>query len=104
AGVGGSRWPEVLVAAAATAIVYAPWVPTLLDQARHTGAPWAGRPGVHALVLAPGSVFAVDVAFGALALAAAAGLWRRRRETAAMSLLVVAGVTILVAWLESQVS
>jgi hypothetical protein len=99
-----NRWREAVVAAAATAIVYAPWLPTLLDQARHTGAPWASRPGVYALVLAPGSVFAVDVAFGALALAAGAGLWRRRHETAAMSVLVVAGATILVAWLESQVS
>ena len=30
-----SRWP----------LAYAPWVPTLLDQARHTGAPWSTTPG-----------------------------------------------------------
>jgi mannosyltransferase len=98
------RWREAAVAGAAVALLYAPWVPTLLDQARHTGAPWAMRPGAHALVLAPGAVFAGDVTFGVVALAAAVGLARRRREAAPMALLVIAGVTIVVAWTESQIS
>ena len=59
------RWRDALAAAAAVALLYAPWLPTLLYQVRHTGSPWAMRPGVHALVLAPGAVFAGDVAFGA---------------------------------------
>ena len=98
------RWREALIAAAVVALIYAPWLPTLLYQVRHTGSPWAMRPGVHALVLAPGAAFTGDVAFGLIALAAAAGLVRRRAEPAAMALLVVAGVTIIVAWTESQVS
>jgi predicted membrane-bound mannosyltransferase len=98
------RWREAVVAGAAVALLYAPWVPTLLYQARHTGAPWAMRPGVHALLLAPGSVFATDVAFGVLALAVAAGLVQRRREVVPMALLVIAAATILAAWIESQVS
>jgi mannosyltransferase len=28
----------------AMALLFLPWVPTLIDQARHTGAPWASRP------------------------------------------------------------
>jgi hypothetical protein len=55
-------------------------------------------------MLAPGSVFTGDVTFGVLALAAAVGLARRRREAAPMALLMVTGVTIVVAWAESQVS
>ena len=98
------HWRAAAAAAAAVALLYAPWVPTLLDQLQHTGAPWAMRPGVHALVLAPASVFASDVTFGVLALAAAAGLARLRREAAPMALLVIAGATIFAAWAESQVS
>ena len=97
-------WREAAAAGVAVVLLYAPWLPTLLYQAQHTGAPWAMRPGVHALVLAPGSVFAGDVTFGVLALAAATGLIRRRREAAPMALLVIAGATIVVAWTESQVS
>jgi hypothetical protein len=98
------RWRDALAAAAAVALLYGPWVPTLLYQVGHTGSPWAMRPGVHALVLSPGSVFTGDVAFGVLALAAAVGLSRRRAEPVPMALLVIAGVTIIVAWTESQVS
>lgn len=99
-----SRWREAAVAGAAVALLYAPWVPTLVYQVRHTGAPWAQAPGVDALVLAPASVFAGDIAFGALVLAAGAGLVARRREPVPMALLVAAGVTIVVAWTESQIS
>jgi hypothetical protein len=98
------HWREGAAAGVAVVILYAPWVPTLLYQTRHTGAPWATRPGVHALVLAPGSVFASDVIFGVLALAAASGLVRLRRDAAPMALLVIAGATIVAAWTESQVS
>ena len=98
------HWREGLVAGAATVAVYAPWVPTLLYQAKHTGAPWAMRPGVHALVLAPGSIFNNDIAFGALAMAVAIGLSRRREDVVPIALLVVVAVTVVLAWLASQVS
>jgi mannosyltransferase len=99
-----AHWREGFAAGAVTLLLYAPWLPTLLDQVRHTGAPWALRPGAHALLLSPASVFTGDLAFGAIGLAAGVGLSRRRREPAAMALLLTAGVTILTAWLESQVS
>ena len=98
------HWREAAVAGAVTLILYAPWLPTLASQARHTGAPWAMRPGFHALLLAPGAAFAGDLAFGALAAAVGVGLARRRGEVAPFALLVVAGATILAAWAESQIS
>jgi hypothetical protein len=98
------RWREAAVAGAVTLLLYLPWLPTLLSQLRHTGAPWAMRPGVHALVLAPGAAFAVDAVFGVVAMAAALGLSRRRGDTVSPALLVVGGATILAAWTESQIS
>jgi hypothetical protein len=98
------HWREAALAGAMTLLLYAPWLPTLASQAQHTGAPWAMRPGFHALLLAPGAAFAGDIAFGALAAAAAVGLARRRGEAAPFALLVAAATTILAAWTQSQVS
>ncbi|MCU4182839.1 glycosyltransferase family 39 protein [Acidiferrimicrobium sp. IK] len=41
------------VFAAATALVYLPWVPTLLHQIGHTGAPWAAAPSLGAALRDP---------------------------------------------------
>ncbi len=41
--------------AAGVALLYLPWVPTLLSQAKHTGAPWSTRPSFHELFTAAGS-------------------------------------------------
>jgi hypothetical protein len=98
------HWREAAVAGAATLLLYVPWLPTLFFQLRHTGAPWAMRPGVHALVLAPGAALAVDAVFGVLAMAVALGLSRRRGDRVWAALLVVGGATILAAWTESQIS
>ncbi|HEY3921866.1 MAG TPA: hypothetical protein VGL76_07105, partial [Gaiellaceae bacterium] len=95
---------EALFAGVAVVVVYAPWLPTLLYQAKHTGAPWALRPGFYALVLAPGSVFATDLAFGALVVAAGVGLATHRREPVPMALLALVAGTVVVAWTESQIS
>ena len=48
------------------AILYAPWLPTLLDQVRHTGAPWSTKPSFHELFTAPGTVLGGDAPFVAL--------------------------------------
>ena len=99
------RWRESLAAGAVTLLLYLPWVPTLLFQARHTGAPWAMRPGVHSLLLAPGAALGGDAGFGALA--------RRRSGSGSpagatgpcrLALILVAAVTIVAAWAESQIS
>jgi mannosyltransferase len=70
-----------LVPLAVVAVLYVPWLPSLVFQALHTGAPWSVRPS--ALYLVP---------------AALAVAWRPRDE------LVLAGAAGLVlAWVVSQV-
>ena len=36
-------------------LLYAPWIPTLLDQVAHTGAPWSRTPGLAELASVPGA-------------------------------------------------
>ncbi|HEX8207125.1 MAG TPA: glycosyltransferase family 39 protein, partial [Solirubrobacteraceae bacterium] len=45
---------DALIGYGAAAVAYLPWLPTLLFQAQHTGAPWAERPGLHELIIAVG--------------------------------------------------
>lgn len=98
------------VAVAAVAVLYAPWVPTLLSQARHTGAPWSTRPSFHDLFLSAGTVIGGDAPYVALVLVGGAALGglvvhqrtRERREIAA--LLTVIAVTVVVAFVASQIS
>jgi mannosyltransferase len=108
--VARDRLARFAVAALGVAVLYAPWLPTLLDQVRHTGAPWSTAPSFHDLVLAPGAVFSGDAPFVAFALVAVAGLGevvRRRADperTIVLSLAVVVAVTITLAWIVSQIS
>jgi len=98
------------VAAVAVALLYAPWLPTLLFQVRHTGAPWASPPDVHDLVLAPGAVLSGDAPLMAFALAGGMGLAtvvRRRHDeerTVILSLATIIAITVLLAWVSSQIS
>jgi mannosyltransferase len=98
------------VAALGVALLYAPWLPTLLSQARHTGAPWSTAPSFHDLVLAPGAVFSGDAALMAFVLAGCTGfaaVVRRRGDpehAVVLSLLVATAVTITLAWIVSQIS
>jgi len=98
------------VAAVGVAVLYLPWLPTLLSQARHTGAPWSTRPSVHDLFLSAGTVIGGDAPFVALVLVGGAALGafllhertQERRELAA--LLTVVAVTVVVAFVASQIS
>jgi mannosyltransferase len=89
--------------AAGVAILYLPWVPTLLSQAKHTGAPWSTRPSFHELFTAAGAVLGGDAPFIAFVVAAAAGLVYARGRIERM-LAVLVGATILLAWISSQIS
>ncbi len=62
--------------AAAVAVAYAPWLPTLAFQAAHTGAPWSSPPSLLALgaLLATLAVVARGETGRVLALVAATGL------------------------------
>lgn len=102
-----------LIAFGALALLYAPWIPSMLFQAEHTGAPWARQPGIEKLIGAPGRVLG-DTAAIALLLAAGAGLAtlveRRQggrltdRGRATLALIIMAVGTLLLAWLSSQLS
>ena len=88
---------------AAVAILYLPWLPTLLSQAKHTGAPWSTKPSFHELFTASGAVLGGDAPFIAVVVAAAAGLAvHPGRVERALGVLV--GATVLLAWLSSQIS
>ena len=99
---------DAAVALGAVALLVSPWLPTLVDQAAHTGAPWSRRPAAGAVVVALGSVLG-GAAVSLVATAALAPLgravWREPRSgehLAATALAVVAGTTLLVAWVASQ--
>ena len=44
------RAREAVLPFAAAAVAFVPWLPTLVDQARHTGAPWSKTPSLGALL------------------------------------------------------
>jgi mannosyltransferase len=100
---------DALIGYGAAALLYVPWVPTLLFQARHTGAPWAEQPGLDALLSALGIVLGGATTAIALLLVAGSGvntLMRepspRARRVTALLILTVTGIAL--AWLASQVS
>jgi hypothetical protein len=98
---------DAALAYGAVAVVYLPWVPSLIWQARHTGAPWATRPSLDDLIEAIGLVLGGATVGIALLLVAGSGLAmlireRLDRRTAALVLLTAAAP--LIAWLASQVS
>jgi hypothetical protein len=85
-------------------LLYLPWLPTVLYQVAHTGAPWSEPPTFLSLLSTPARMLG-DFAVVALLLVAAAGLaplWRR--NSPAFWLLAIALITVVLAWLSSQVS
>ncbi len=93
-------------------VLFAPWLPTLLFQAKHTGAPWSTAPSVGDLLEVPSKLFG---AVGQIALLLSAGVGivalldrsEGRLSPRGRALLVIAGVfvvTVLAAWVSSQVS
>jgi hypothetical protein len=108
--VARSHWRRFAVVAVGVAILYAPWLPTLFFQVRHTGAPWSTRPGLHDLVLAPGAVLSGDAPFMAIALVGGTGLaaYVRRRDdadrTVILSLALSVAFSVSLAWLSSQIT
>ena len=95
------------------ALLYLPWVPTLLYQTAHTGAPWANKPrlGVPIQIARDvlggyGPAVAVLLAAGfGLAVALAAHRARQDRERLSIvTLIAISVITIAIGWLLSQVS
>jgi mannosyltransferase len=101
---------DALLAFGAAVLLFAPWVPTLLEQTRHTGAPWALAPGPGALErglyrLVGGQVVGVALLVGLVAGATELRRAGRRRELVALAaLLALASATLLVAFAYSILS
>nr|MDP8942621.1 hypothetical protein [Actinomycetota bacterium] len=91
-------------------VLFLPWVPTLVFQILHTGAPWSNSPS-------PGDLFedlatALGSAGPAVGLVVAGGAGMAhvvqrvggRERTALLSLIALGAGTVLLAWLSSQAS
>jgi hypothetical protein len=102
------------------ALLFAPWLPTVIYQARHTGAPWALPPslwslseGTYFLVGSRGAAVAILLAGGSGLLAVRAaersvraeGRGMRAKHVLAAEALLVLGIgTLLLAWLVSRIT
>jgi hypothetical protein len=96
------------------AVLYLPWVPTLLFQAAHTGAPWSQRPTYEALTMEATHRLLGKTAWLVLVVAAGAGVAAlvrtdrvrdlRAPARAVLAVGIVAVGTVLLAWGASQVS
>lgn len=107
--VARDRWRLAVLVGVGVLALYAPWLPTLWFQIRHTGAPWSTPPNFHDLVLAPGAVLSGDGPLMAFALVGGTGIAatiRRRDEerTIITGLGYATAVAIVLAWIASQIS
>lgn len=92
-------------------VLYIPWLPTLLYQAAHTGAPWLNPPRFGVAVQVTKSLLGGGTATVALVLAAGSGLAsvvlqriEDRERKAVFAAAALAIFTLAVAWVFSQVS
>ena len=98
--VAGGDGPRLAIVVAA---LYAPWLPSVLSQAAHTAAPWAERPSPLLLLGFPGGLFGY-VALPLLIVAVFFAMRRRRTvDRAVLVLTAIAVITVVMAWLCSQV-
>jgi len=103
---------DALIAFGAAAILYVPWLPTLLYQATHTGSPWDTAPNFGAPVQISRNLMGGDRATVALVLGASIGMarlfareQRRSRESLTMWALILVPVgTLAAGWVVSRIS
>jgi mannosyltransferase len=96
----------------AVLLLYLPWVPNLVFQAQHTGAPWSNPPSPSTALAGLTALLSGASAATAFALAGGTGLagllagprLRGPKARAALALLIIGGTGFLVAWLVSQAS
>lgn len=101
-----------LLAFGVAAVLYLPWLPTLLYQATHTGSPWDTAPNFGAPVQISRNLMGGDRATVALVLAAALGLatmisrrrWRSRESLTILVLIVLPVGTLAFGWVVSHFS
>jgi len=102
---------DALIGFGAAFLLYLPWVPTLLYQAAHTGAPWLDPPRFGVVVQLATWLLGGGTVAVALLLAAGSGVAAVRtsrtkdRESAAILTILTVGIsTLAIAWLFSQLS
>jgi mannosyltransferase len=102
---------DALIGFGAALLLYVPWLPTLLYQTAHTGAPWLNSPRFGAplqiskSLLGGGTVTVALLLAGGSGLAAVlAGRENERERTALITALTLGVGTLAIAWLFSQVS
>ncbi len=102
---------DVLIGFGVAFLLYAPWLPTLLYQTAHTGAPWLNSPRFGVIVqiskglLSGGTVtVALLLAAGSGCAAVLANRSESRERTAILSALTLGAATLAIAWAFSQVS
>lgn len=104
---------DALLAFGGAAVLYLPWVPTLLYQAQHTAAPWANKPRLGVPIQISRDVFGGDRAgiilllVGGFGLATLLGARKDRADRERLSvwvLIAIPIVTLGLAWLLSQIS
>jgi mannosyltransferase len=93
------------------ALLYLPWMPTLIYQASHTGAPWSRSPKLEDILNSLQTLGGgATIAFAAAAVSGAGitTLWRTKKQIpqrdALLSILIAGLAGIALAWLASQVS
>jgi mannosyltransferase len=106
-----SFWRDALIGFGGAGVLYLPWLPTLLHQIQHTGAPWLNPPNFGAPIQITRSLLGGGTPTVALLLAGGTGITaviqRRvddKERTALLAGAVVVIATLAVAWLFSQVS
>jgi len=94
-----------LLVGGAVLLLWAPWLPTLISQAQHTGAPWSDRPTPLYLLWIPFTLFGdEDYATPLLMVAVLVALRRAHDRDGAIRLLAaIAVTTALAAWIGSQI-
>jgi mannosyltransferase len=101
---------DALLAFGGAAILYLPWVPTLLYQASHTGAPWANKPRLGVPIQIARDVLGGYGPAVALLLVGGFGLAlvlrgdEAREKRSVVTLAIIAITTLGLAWLLSQLS
>ena len=115
----GDKKPLVkdgLLSFGGTALLYLPWVPTLLFQASHTGAPWSSKPrlGVFAQVATLLGGWATAAALFVGAVAGLVAIWKSRPDAeqdvappsqtraSLVALAIMVTGTLAIAWTLSQ--
>jgi mannosyltransferase len=102
---------DALIGFGGAGVLYLPWVPTLLYQTRHTGAPWLTSPRFGAPVQITRSLLGGGTPTAALLLAGGSGVagvlaerGDRRERTALIAAATLCVGTLAVAWIFSQFS